>query len=58
MKKSEKITIMLLSGAFFVLGVVALSWEKGPARTWTLAVVFVGLGSIAILQTVRNRRKK
>lgn len=53
MSGREKLIVLLCSGALFVLGVAALSWDPGRGRTLTLAAVFAALTAIAVRQTIR-----
>ena len=57
MSGREKLTVLLGSGALFLLGVAALGWEPGRARAGTLAAVFAALAAIAVRQTVRIGRR-
>lgn len=58
---NKKLIVLLLSGALFVTGVMALSWEPGRPRTTTLAFVLLAMLCIAVRQTlqrIRQNRKK
>ena len=46
------------SFALFLGGVAALSMDRGTARTVIIAVVFVGLLTIAGVQTARRMKRK
>ena len=53
-----KIVVMGGSFALFLGGVAALSMDRGTARTVIIAVVFVGLLTIAGVQTARRMKRK
>lgn len=57
-KTREKIAVLGVSFALFLGGVGTLSLERGAVRTTLLAVCMAGLLGIAVLQSVRNIRKK
>ena len=56
-KAKLKLVIYAISLVFFTLGVAALRWE-GHERTVGLAVSFAGLIAVAVIQTIRNRKKR
>lgn len=60
MEAKDKLLILLLSFAIFVMGVWALYSEPGVVRSGLLAASILGLIAIAVLQTMRlvNRNKK
>ena len=56
-KAKIKLTVYALSLVLFTLGVAALRWE-GRERTVGLAVSFAGLIAVAVIQTIRNKKKQ
>ncbi|MBR4149567.1 MAG: hypothetical protein IKU92_02620 [Rikenellaceae bacterium] len=56
-KAKLKLVIYAISLVFFTLGVAALRWT-GNERTVGLAVSFAGLIAVALIQTIRNRKKR
>ncbi len=60
MEAKNKLLILLLSFAIFVVGVWALYSEPSVMRNGVLAASIMGLVAIAVVQTVRavNRNKK
>lgn len=56
-KAKLKLVIYAISLVFFTLGVAALRWT-GDKRTVGLAVSFAGLIAVALIQTIRNRKKQ
>ena len=56
-KAKVKLVIYAISLVFFTLGVAALRWT-GNERTVGLAVSFAGLIAVALIQTIRNRKKR
>lgn len=60
MKRSAKEKIIVLSASFvlFVVGVLALSMDRGNGRTIVLVCVIVAMAAIAGRQTIQNHRKK
>lgn len=52
-----KATVLLVSFALFVGGVLALQLERGGVRTTLLVLVFASLGAVAVRQTIRKRKK-
>lgn len=60
MEAKNKLLILSLSFAVFVVGVRALYCEPGAVRNGVLAASIMGLVAIAVVQTMRvaNRRKK
>lgn len=60
MKTGNKLLILTLSFAVFVVGVRALYSAPSPARNGVLAASIMVLVAIAVLQTVRaaNRNRK
>ena len=60
MKRSakEKITVLSVSFVLFIVGVVALSMERGGGRTIVLALVILALAAVAARQTIQKLKKK
>lgn len=60
MEAKNKLLILSLSFALFIVGVRALYSEPGAVRNGVLAASIMGLVAIAVVQTVRaaNRHKK
>ncbi len=60
MEAKNKLLILLLSFAIFVVGVWALYSEPSVMRNSLLAASIMGLVAIAVMQTMRviNRNKK
>lgn len=60
MKRSvkEKITVLSVSFVLFIVGVLALSMERGGGRTIVLALVILALASVAARQTIQKLKKK
>ncbi len=56
-KAKLKLVIYAVSMVLFTLGVAALRWE-GRERTVGLAVSFAGLVAVAVIQTIRNKKKQ
>lgn len=56
-KAKIKLAVYALSLVLFTLGVAALRW-KGRERTVGLAVSFAGLIAVAVIQTIRNKKKQ
>lgn len=56
--QGQKIAVLGTSFALFLLGVAALSLERGAARTAMLAAALAGLLAVALVQTLRKRRKE
>lgn len=56
-KTKIKLAVYALSLVLFTLGVAALRWE-GRERTVGLAVSFAGLIAVAVIQTIRNKKKQ
>lgn len=56
-KNRPKIAVLGASFALFLMGVAALSLERGTLRTALLAVALTALAGIAVAQTVRRLRK-
>ena len=56
-KAKLKLLVYAISLVFFTLGVAALRWE-GRERTVGLAVSFAGLIAVAVIQTIRNKKKR
>ena len=56
-KAKLKLVIYAISLVFFTLGVAALRWT-GNERTVGLAVSFAGLIAVALIQTIRNKKKQ
>ena len=54
-KTKLKLVVYTVSLVLFTLGVAALRWE-GTERTVGLAVSFVGLIAVALIQTLRVRK--
>lgn len=54
-KTKLKLVVYAVSLVLFTLGVAALRWE-GTERTVGLAVSFVGLIAVALIQTLRVRK--
>ena len=54
-KTKLKLVVYAISLVLFTLGVAALRWE-GTERTVGLAVSFVGLIAVALIQTLRVRK--
>ena len=54
-KTKLKLVVYAVSLVLFTLGVAALRWE-GTERTVGLAVSFVGLIAVALIQTMRVRK--
>ena len=54
-KTKLKLVVYAVSLVLFTLGVAALHWE-GTERTVGLAVSFVGLIAVALIQTLRVRK--
>ena len=54
-KTKLKLVVCAVSLVLFTLGVAALRWE-GTERTVGLAVSFVGLIAVALIQTLRVRK--
>ncbi|WP_295958802.1 hypothetical protein [uncultured Alistipes sp.] len=60
MKRSakEKITVLSVSFVLFIVGVLALSMERGGGRTIVLALVILALAAVAARQTIQKLKKK
>lgn len=60
MKRSvkEKITVLSVSFVLFIVGVLALSMERGDGRTIVLALVILALAAVAARQTIQKLKKK
>lgn len=60
MKRSAKEKIIVLSTSFvlFIVGVMALSMDRGNGRTIVLVFIMLALLAIAARQTIRNLKKK
>lgn len=60
MKRSakEKITVLSVSFVLFIVGVMALSMERGDGRTIVLALVILALAAVAARQTIQKLKKK
>ena len=60
MKRSakEKIIVLSMSFVLFIVGVMALSMDRGNGRTIVLVFVVLALLAIAARQTIRNLKKK
>lgn len=56
-KAKLKLVVFAASLVLFTLGVAALRWE-GRERTVGLAVSFAGLIAVAVIQTIRNKKKR
>ena len=56
-KAKLKLLVYAISLVFFTLGVAALRWT-GDERTVGLAVSFAGLVAVAVIQTIRNKKKQ
>ena len=56
-KAKLKLVIYAISLVFFTLGVAALRWT-GNERTVGLAVSFACLIAVAVIQTIRNKKKQ
>ena len=54
-KTKLKLVVYAVSLVLFTLGIAALRWE-GTERTVGLAVSFVGLIAVALIQTLRVRK--
>lgn len=57
-KTGGRIAVLGTAFALFLVGVAALSLDRGGLRSGLLAVSLAGLVGVAVLQTVRNGRKK
>jgi len=55
--KRNKLLILLLSFAIFIVGVRALYSEPGAVRNGVLAASIMGLVAIAVVQTMRAARR-
>ena len=60
MKRSvkEKITVLSVSFVLFIVGLLALSMERGGGRTIVLALVILALAAVAARQTIQKLKKK
>ena len=60
MKRSvkEKITVLSVSFVLFIVGVLALSMERGGGRTIVLVLVILALAAVAARQTIQKLKKK
>lgn len=60
MKRSakEKITVLSVSFVLFIVGVLALSMERGGGRTIVLTLVILALAVVAARQTIQKLKKK
>lgn len=60
MKRSakEKITVLSVSFVLFIVGVLALSMERGGGRTIVLTLVILALAAVAARQTIQKLKKK
>lgn len=60
MKRSvkEKVTVLSVSFVLFIVGVLALSMERGGGRTIVLALVILALAAVAARQTIQKLKKK
>lgn len=60
MKRSaeEKITVLSVSFVLFIVGVLALSMERGGGRTIILTLVILALAAVAARQTIQKLKKK
>ena len=56
-KAKIKLAVYALSLVLFILGVAALRWE-GRERTVGLAVSFAGLIAVAVIHTIRHKKKQ
>ncbi len=56
-KTKLKLAVYALSLVLFTLGVAALRWT-GSDRTIGLVVSFAGLLTVAVIQTIRNKKKQ
>ena len=55
-KTKLKLVVFAVSLVFFTLGVAALRWT-GSDRTIGLVLSFAGLFTVAVIQTIRIRKK-
>ena len=60
MKRSvkEKVTVLSVSFVLFIVGMLALSMERGGGRTIVLALVILALAAVAARQTIQKLKKK
>ncbi len=55
---TERLIVLAVSFVLFVIGVSALSMDRGGGRTILLACSITGLVAVAAGQTVRRMKKK
>lgn len=56
-ESKEKLTVYALAMIFFVIGVLAVFKWLGTQREVGLVVSFVGLGALAVIQSVKILKK-
>ena len=54
----EKVTVLSVSFVLFIVGMLALSMERGGGRTIVLALVILALAAVAARQTIQKLKKK